>query len=95
LRTHRVSGEKDNVKATLKAGRNDTYCVRLDAHEYPRTAALVLLVVNKNMKTADNIVKTASENFLPPMVHPPTPRVISTTAQAMSDPGMHRTEMIA
>jgi len=51
------------------------FCTRLDAHEYPSTAAVVVLVVNKNIKIADNIVKTARDNFLPPMVHLPTPRV--------------------
>lgn len=71
-----------------------TYCVRPEAQEKPSTAASLLLVVNKNKKIPVSAVDTAMVNFLPPSDHFPVPLVQSTTAQAIRDPGIPRTEMI-
>jgi hypothetical protein len=69
--------------------------VRPEAHEYPRTAASVLLVVNKNKKIPVNSVDTAIVSFLPPKDHRLLDFLVQSTAtQAMRDPGIPRMEMI-
>lgn len=74
---------------------NSTYCVRPEAHENPRTAASVVLVVNRKRKMPVSAVDTAIVNFLPPSDHRDwDPRVQSTTRQAIKDPGIPRTEMM-
>ena len=96
--TYGVSGGRTGLthcEKTETGEKGNTYCTRPFAHEYPSTDACVLLVVNKNMKMADNIVNTASENLRPPIVNLPVPRVRSTTQPAISEPGTPRTETMA
>lgn len=90
--TKRTSNQKDSGQQETV---NVTHCVSPEAHEYPRTAASFLLVVNKNKKIPVKSVDTAIVSFLPPNDHRLLELLVQSTAtHAIRDPGIPRIEMI-